>query len=54
MEKRRMVHQLEEMSYVDGLTGATVTSKTVQKCVSSAVAVVTGADTSSSATTWGE
>ena len=38
---------------VDAITGATVTSKTIQKCVSSAVAVVTGADTSSSATTWG-
>lgn len=39
---------------IDAITGATVTSKTIQKCVSSAVAVVTGADTSSSATTWGE
>ena len=38
---------------VDAITGATVTSKTIQKCVSSAVAVVTGADTSSTATTWG-
>lgn len=38
---------------IDAITGATVTSKTVQKCVSSAVAVVTGADTSSNATTWG-
>lgn len=37
----------------DAITGATVTSKTVQRCVSSAVAVVTGADTSSTATTWG-
>lgn len=38
---------------VDAITGATVTSKTVQKCISSAVAVVTGADTTSTATTWG-
>ncbi len=38
---------------VDAITGATVTSKTVQKCVASAVAVVTGADTTSTATTWG-
>lgn len=35
---------------VDALTGATVTSKAVARCVSSAVAFVTGADTGSSAT----
>ena len=38
---------------VDGITGATVTSKAVARCVTSAVAYVTGADASSSATTWG-
>ncbi len=35
---------------VDSLTGATVTSKAITRCVNSAVAVVTGADTSSGAT----
>ena len=38
---------------VDALTGATVTTKAVIRCVNSAVAYVTGADTSSSATSWG-
>ena len=38
---------------VDGITGATVTSKAVARCVSSAVAYVTGADVASSATSWG-
>ena len=38
---------------VDGISGATVTSKAVVRCVNSAVAYVTGADTASSATTWG-
>lgn len=38
---------------VDGITGATVTSKAVVRCVNSAVAYVTGADVASSATTWG-
>ena len=38
---------------VDGITGATVTSKAVARCVTSAVAYVTGADAASSATTWG-
>ena len=38
---------------VDGLTGATVTSKAVARCVNSAVAVVTGADADSGATSWG-
>lgn len=37
---------------VDALTGATVTSKAVAKGVNSAVAFVTGADVSSSATEW--
>lgn len=38
---------------VDGITGATVTSKAVVRCVNSAVAYVTGADASSGATSWG-
>lgn len=38
---------------VDGITGATVTSKAVVKAVNSAKAFVTGADVSSSATEWG-
>lgn len=38
---------------IDALTGATVSSKAVTKAVNAAVAYVTGADTTSSATTWG-
>ena len=38
---------------VDALTGATVTSKAIVRCVNSAIAYVTGADTSSGATSWG-
>ena len=38
---------------VDGITGATVTSKATAKSVNSAVGFVTGADVASSATTWG-
>ena len=38
---------------VDAITGATVTSKAVVRCVNSAVGYVTGADVSSSATEWG-
>lgn len=38
---------------VDALTGATVTSKAVTRCVNAAVSYVTGADTSSGATSWG-
>lgn len=38
---------------VDAITGATVTSKAIIRCVNSAVAFVTGADASSSATEWG-
>lgn len=37
---------------VDGITGATVTSKTIARCVNSAVAYVTGADIDSGATEW--
>ena len=38
---------------VDGISGATVSSKAVVRCVNSAVAYVTGADATSAATTWG-
>lgn len=38
---------------VDAISGATVTSKAVTRSVNAAVAYVTGADVSSSATTWG-
>lgn len=38
---------------VDAITGATVTSKAIARCVSSAVAYVTGADVTSAATSWG-
>ncbi len=38
---------------VDAITGATVTSKAIARSVNSAVGFVTGADTSSSATSWG-
>lgn len=42
-----------ETIQVDGITGATVSSKAVARSVNSAVAYVTGADAVSSATTWG-
>ena len=38
---------------VDAISGATVTSKAIARCVNSAVAYVTGADTNSGATSWG-
>jgi electron transport complex protein RnfG len=38
---------------VDAISGATVTSKAITRCVNSAVAFVTGADTESGATSWG-
>ena len=38
---------------VDAITGATVTSKAVTRCVNSAVAFVTGADATTEATSWG-
>ena len=38
---------------IDAITGATVTSKAVTRCVNSAVGFVTGADASSGATSWG-
>lgn len=40
-------------TYVDAISGATVTSKAIARCVNSAVAYVTGADADSSATSWG-
>ena len=42
-----------EATPVDAITGATVTSKAVVRCVNSAVAYVTGADTVTEATSWG-
>ena len=47
-----LTHSDETVS-VDAITGATVTSKAVVRCVNSAVAYVTGADASSAATSWG-
>lgn len=38
---------------VDAITGATVTSKAIARCVNSAIAYVTGADVESGATSWG-
>lgn len=38
---------------VDALTGATVTSKAIVRCINSAVAYVTGADAATAATSWG-
>jgi electron transport complex protein RnfG len=38
---------------VDGISGATVTSKAIVRCVNSAVSYVTGADAGSGATSWG-
>ena len=38
---------------IDAITGATVTSKAITRCVNSAVAYVTGADADSGATSWG-
>ena len=38
---------------IDGVTGATVTSKAIARSVNSAVGFVTGADVDSSATSWG-
>lgn len=40
-------------TYVDGITGATVTAKAIARSVNSAVAYVTGADVDTSATSWG-
>lgn len=43
----------EADTYVDAITGATVTSKAIARCVNAAVAYVTGADIDSGATSWG-
>ena len=43
----------DEAVSVDAITGATVTSKAVTRCVNSAVAYVTGADAVTEATSWG-
>lgn len=40
-------------SNIDAISGATVTSKAITRSVNSAVGFVTGADTSSAATSWG-
>ena len=45
--------ETETSVYVDGISGATVTSKAIARCVNSAAAYVTGADASSGATSWG-
>lgn len=42
-----------EATEVDALTGATVTSKAIVRSINSAIAYVTGADVTSSATSWG-
>ena len=42
-----------EGNEVDAISGATVSSKAVARCVNSAVAYVTGADAVSQATSWG-
>ena len=43
----------DEETYVDAITGATVTSKAIARCVNSAIAYVTGADVATGATSWG-
>ena len=43
----------EDATEVDAISGATVTSKAIIRCVNSAVAYVTGADIESGATSWG-
>ena len=45
--------ETETSVYVDAISGATVTSKAIARCVNSAAGYVTGADVTSSATTWG-
>ena len=47
------VVEVDETVDVDAMTGATVTSKAIIRCVNSAVAYVTGADADSGATSWG-
>ena len=45
--------ETETSVYVDAISGATVTSKAIVRCVNSAAAYVTGADAASEATSWG-
>ena len=45
--------ETEDSVYVDAISGATVTSKAIIRCVNSAIAYVTGADAGSGATSWG-
>ena len=45
--------ETEDAAAVDAISGATVSSKAVIRCVNSAIAYVTGADVSSGATSWG-
>ena len=40
-------------SNIDAISGATVTSKAIARSINSAVGFLTGADTSSAATSWG-
>lgn len=42
-----------ETVQVDGISGATVSSKAVVRCINSAIAYVTGADAVTAATSWG-
>ncbi len=48
-----IVESTENEIYVDGISGATVSSKAVAKSVNAAIAYVMGNDAVSSATTWG-
>ena len=45
--------ETETSVYVDAISGATVTSKAIARCVNSAAAYVTGADADTGATSWG-
>ena len=45
--------ETEDSVSVDAISGATVTSKAIVRCINSAVAYVTGADAPSGATSWG-
>ena len=45
--------EAETEVYVDAISGTTVTSKAIVRCVNSAVGYVTGADIDSGATSWG-
>ena len=47
------VAETEDSVSVDAISGATVTSKAIVRCVNSAVAYVTGVDADSGATSWG-